>query len=360
VAELSGIPGAKADVPVGLRPGTEAGGRAALRVRLALPAGGGDFSWETEVQLERATARRDFAAILTEVFAESGDCLLTVARLELANRTGLPDDALFAPPSALKKARVAFYRALSEALEVRRAGRLQAVAEDRAEPKTSQAASGRPQAATAPALLRRAARRQDLAPLHENGDPAPHPFADARARVEELAEAEGFRFLPLAPVARAEDPAGWVGRLLDAHPEERFAVGLSNLAHLELARTVADRPNAFFFADFHLYAANRFTVAFLARQVPRLLYVTHWLEGSEEDARALGAAARHPLLRLAAGFRPPLFYGLGCPRGQGVLRVGGRTGCRDCPRGFDVALTQGKNRFRLSVRDCTAYLYAAP
>jgi hypothetical protein len=332
--------------------GAEAG--ATLRVRLTPPSGR-EFSWQTEVSLERASSRRDFAAILAEVFAESGECLLTLAPLGLDNRTGLPDDALFVPPSALKKARASFYRALQETLESRRQERLRAIAEDgvpRLEPRAT---------AEGPAAMLVRARRQDLSPLHEDGDPAPHPFVGASAlQPEELARVAGFRVLPLPPVARAEDPADWAVELIQAHPEERFAVGLSNLSHLELARRLTGRPNVFFFADFPLYAANRFTLAFLARQVPGLLFATHWLEGEGEDARALEAVAGLPLARLDEGFRPPLFYGMGCPRGQGVLRVGGRGSCRDCPGGFDAALTQGRNRFLLRVRDCTAYLYAAP
>jgi hypothetical protein len=178
--------------------------------------------------------------------------------------------------------------------------------------------------------------------------------------LEALALIQGFRVLPMPPVARAEDPAGRAVELIRAHPQERFLVGLSNLSHLELARALADRPNVRFFADFPLYTANRFTAAFLARQVPGLLYATHWLEGRPEDAAALEQATDLPLLRLDPGFRPPLFYGMGCPRGQGALRAGGRAGCRDCPGGFDLGLSQGRKRFRLRVRDCTAYLYARP
>jgi putative protease len=338
--------------------GGTAGEPATLQVSLALPSGP-EFSWRTAIPLERAGTRRDFAAILAEVFAESGDCLFTLERPALENRTGLPDDALFVPPSALKKARSSFYRALAEALEQNRRAQLEAIAGDGALRPGPEVAAA-PAAAGSPALLRRAARRQELSPLCGREDPAPHPFVSGSGslELEGLASVEGYRFLPLPPVARTEDPAVRVLELIRDHPRERFAVGLSNLAHLELIRRLAVLPNVRFFADYPLYTANRFTVALLARQVPGLLFATHWPEGSLEEARALEAASGLPLVRLDESFRPPLFYGMGCPRGQGVLEVGGRRGCRDCPGGFDAALRQGRNRFLLRVRDCTAYLYA--
>jgi putative protease len=327
--------------------GGSPGGQGSLAVSLTLPSGP-EFSWKVGVPLERAAIRRSFAGRLAEVFAESGDSLITLAPLQLDNRTGLPDDELFVPPSALKKARAAFYASLQEELASQRESRLRAVAQDPAA-----ASPGPAEILPRPAAF---ARRQDLSP--PEGDPTPHPFVGASdLRLDVLAVIEGFRVLPLPPVARSEDPAGQAVELIRAHPQERFLVGLSNLSHLELVRSLADRPNVRFFADYPLYAGNRFTAAFLARQVPGLLYATHWLEGRPEDAAALEQATELPLLRLDPGFRPPLFYGMGCPRGQGVL---GRAGCRDCPGGFDLALSQGRNRFRLRVRDCTAYLYAWP
>jgi hypothetical protein len=256
---------------------------------------------------------------------------------------------VFVPPSALKKARSAFYAVLQEALALQREARLRTAAEDATRVPVSPGHAG---SLPLPAAF---SRRQDLSPPEE--DPTPHPFLRASdLRLEALAVIEGYRVLPLPPVAIG-DPAGRAAELIRAHPQERFLVGLANLSHLELVRSLAGLPNVRFFADFPLYTANRFTAAFLARQVPGLLYATHWLEGGPEDAAALEQATDLRLLRLDPGFRPPLFYGLGCPRGQGALRAGGRAGCRDCPGGFDLGLSQGRKRFRLRVRDCTAWLY---
>jgi hypothetical protein len=56
------------------------------------------------------------------------------------------------------------------------------------------------------------------------------------------------------------------------------------------------------------------------------------------------------------GFTPPLFYGLGCIA-KHVVNDGA---CLDgCPRNFQAGLRQGKNRFRLVIRDCVSYLLAA-
>jgi putative protease len=93
--------------------GGSPGGLGSLRVSLTLPAGAGEFSWRTEVPLERASTRRSLAGRLAEVFAESKS--LTLAP-RVDNRTGLPDDELFVPPSALKKARAAFYASLGAGL----------------------------------------------------------------------------------------------------------------------------------------------------------------------------------------------------------------------------------------------------
>jgi len=312
------------------------------------------FRWEAPLPLQKAASRKPLAPILSGLFREAGDCVLELREISLVNRTGLDDRAIFVPPSGLKKAKNAFYAELGKAFERERLRRLAAVAADR-RPKPAPEGRLRPPAA----LLEAVARRGELGPPAERGGEAPHPFADPSRPLEmrELAEVDGWRFLPLPPVARSgqERILRRLQELAAGHPTERLAIGLSNLAHLSLARELGGLPNVAFFADYYLYTANRFAVDFL-RQTASPLFFYHWLEGEEQDARDLAASLEEPvpLVRIAGNFQPPLFYGMSCPRGQGALPG---SGCRDCPKGFTLPLSQGRNRFLLRVRDCTSYLY---
>jgi putative protease len=353
----------------------EPGKGAVLEVAVSCSLFPRTFRWTTPLPVERATACKPFAPIVTALFREAGDCLLEVSEASFVNRTGLDDEAIFVPPSRLKKAKNAFYLALGQAYEQERLRRLQAVAADR---RPQPAPPGRHRASPSLLAAVAVARRGELAPRSEGFGEAPHPFVDPFRPPDprDLAEIEGWRFLPLPPVARGPDEEARrnLVELASAHPDQSFAVGLSNLAHLSLARELGNLTNVAFFVDFYLYAANRFTVDFLRRWLANLLFIYHWLEGGEEDSRLLaGALAEEvPLVRIGTDFRPPLFYGMSCPRGQGALppkeRAGGEepayrasaSPCRDCPGGFTLPLTQGRNRFLLRVQDCTAYLYRLP
>jgi hypothetical protein len=280
---------------------------------------------------------------------------LELGEVSLVNRTGLDEQEIFVPPSSLKKAKNAFYAALGKAFEQERLRRLAAVAADR-RPKLTPESRHR----ASPSLLAAASRRSELAPRAERGEQPPHPFVDPSRPFDmgELAEIGGWRFLPLPPVARGQDQElhRHLLELAVTNPNERFAVGLSNLAHLSLARELEALPNVAFFVDYYLYTANRFAVDLMRREAANLLFLYHWLEGSEQDARDLEASLEEPisLVRISGAFQPPLFYGMGCPRGQGALSG---PGCRDCAESFTQPLRQGRNRFLLRVRDCTAYLY---
>jgi len=142
-----------------------------------------------------------------------------------------------------------------------------------------------------------------------------------------------------------------VRSLARAHADSRIAVGLNNISHLAVARALDDCPTVWFFADFFLYAANDVTLDFLCRRVPRLLFACEWLEAPGARARTTSPA---PTVRITGEFAPPLFVSLGCFRRHSE----GRGRCsEDCPRDFSGELRQGRNRFRLVVRDCVTYLF---
>ena len=105
----------------------------------------------------------------------------------------------------------------------------------------------------------------------------------------------GFTIVPLPPVML--DTAPWIAalrELLEASPKIRFAIGMNNVSHLAVADALAGPGNAWFFADVFLYAANRWTVSFLAARVPRLLFAYRWIE----EAAVAAAAGRRRSLRL--------------------------------------------------------------
>jgi putative protease len=355
---------------------------AVLRVTVSCPLFPQAFKWEAPLPLVRATGRNPLGPIVTRLFQEAGECPLEVREASWVNRSGQEDEAIFVPPSSLKKIKNGFYAALGRAFEQERQRRLEAVAADR-RPQAAPEGRHRPSAV----LLEMVTRRGELAPRSESAGEAPHPFVDPNGPLDlpDLAVVDGWRFLPLPPVARLHEAEArrHLVELANGHPDVRFAVGLSNLAHLSLVRELGELANVAFFVDFYLYAANRFAVDFLRRRSANILFIYQWLEGSAEDARALADSqtGEVPLVWITADFRPPLFYGMSCPRGQGALpskeraagegfqRTAGEEGpgsdasafrCRDCPGGFTLPLTQGRNRFLLRVRDCTAYLYRLP
>jgi hypothetical protein len=130
---------------------------------------------------------------------------------------------------------------------------------------------------------------------------------------------------------------------------------------------LSGRSNAWFFADFFLYAANDRTLSFLRSRIPRFLFAYEWLE-QEPASRARPALTRRPApagrpeltrrpaptITVSSDFSPPLFYSLACY----ARHAQNHGACLDeCPKDFGGELRQGRNRFRLLVRDCVTYLF---
>ncbi|MGA2974450.1 MAG: peptidase U32 family protein [Spirochaetia bacterium] len=301
------------------------------------------------VTIDAAARKRPFLQILTDLFAQSGDSIFCPGLFTFANSTGLANDGIFVPPSELKKAKNELYAFLDDAFST--------LAGARQEEEGARANSGRPSPLT-PEELDAVSHRERLSP----GRFSPIPFAagdPSGLNPSDLALLAGFRWLPLPPVIMEEE--AWIdalARLADSYGDVRFAIGLNNISHLALAAALADRPNAWFFIDFYLYAANARMISLVCQRIPRLLFAYSWIEAGEDNAALLDASAgKLPIVRISPDFRPPLFYSLGC-FARHVLNNGK---CfDDCPKDWSRELRQGKNRFTVVVRDCVTYLFAAP
>jgi putative protease len=326
------------------------GSRAAIRD----PAAAEDRPFSREVEVEKAAEEKPFAAVIEKLFAESGGSLFQPERIAFINESGMPDNGIFVPPSILKKVKNDFFRHHDSRFEASMNERVRRVAASKG------AAPLKPRGLPPPRIDARAlSRRQSL--IWKGCAPIPFACLGEDGELPDLSRAPslgGVVLVPLPPVILDEKPFLRVlTRMLGNNPRAAFAIGLSNVSHLAFAERLASLENAWFFVDFPLYAANHHAVEFFAHHVEKLLFQYSWIEGGPEDHAALAAASvpEAPLVPVDPSFAPPLFYGLGC-----IARHSMSDGAclEGCPKSFEADLRQGKNRFRLVVRDCVTYLFA--
>lgn len=326
--------------------------------------------FDAEVSIDRAARARSFPKVLAELLKESGDSRFLAGETSWTNLTPLPDDGLFVPPSELKRAKNGFYEAWERHVGRVRERRAAAVEADLR--GTGQQAPAADPPGTEWSL--RAGRRDLIA--GRSPDEWPAAFFQWPARMPEdageetavmkdamrrLHKADGWAFLPLAPICRDQKSyRDRVRRLIESNPETRFAVGLNGPSHVAFSRELGPLGNAAFFADFFLYVANRYAAHFLREQVPSLLFAYHWIEDGEDGFRRLSrdAGVALPIVRIGEVFEPPLFTSLGCPVRHAGLTGGG--GCpADCPRSYGFPMSQGRSRFLAVVRDCVTTVFRA-
>jgi hypothetical protein len=300
--------------------------------------------FQSRVTVDLAARCRPFVQILSSLLEESGDSLFRPGKISFHNASGFADDGIFVPPSELKRAKNDFYFFLGREFSFEQ--------QAAAAPTAPQWAPPPPSPLRQEDLVK-LAHRELLVP--QSMSPVPFVGNDPLSlTVPQLPDQAGFRWLPIPPVIAGEEQwCSALRRLLECNPEVRFALGLNNLSHVELARSLAGIPNAWFFADFFLYIANRSAVSLLKRLVRPLLFAYEWLEEGHEGPSLNDAV---PVVRISGDFKPPLFYSFGC-FARHVLKNGQ---CYDtCPKDFENELRQGSNRFKVVVRDCVTYLFAA-
>jgi U32 family peptidase len=302
------------------------GGSGAGSGRPGGPAEGAPI-FSAPAAFQPASRRRPFREVLQPLLSESGQSLFTLGRLTLVNRTGLPDDGIFLPPALLKALKNELYRTLDERFEEMAGRCARAVSAP-----VSPAAVPAPPAVDAGVFADRSRLWPGPVPfasLGAGGRPAGSRLTGRLAG--EPVVIQGMRVVPLPPVMA--DEAAWLPALeaeLTARPGENLAVGLSNVGQLEIARRLAANERVWFFVDFTLYAANRHTVSLLLREVPRVLFMYHWIEGGDGEL---------PSLREGVGESPPpggpprpLHVPLDRGRGRGAPEPAGGGGGQPFPR----------------------------
>jgi putative protease len=328
-------------------------------------SGEGKLDFSSPVSLVPSTGRKSFETVLRDLMEGSGGLHVVLEKPEVMNESGRADDEIFVPPSELKRVRKEITAALDSWFP-------QSI-EDRAHAALAAEASAA--GATAATTWAKGGDRfsqQDLPRLSHRdllSPPAglPVPFVSLpalRAGLSGLASVGGFVFLPLPPVNLDDDELmETLEALVSGHPGIRFAIGLNNVGHLDLAGRLSERENCFFFVDFYLYVANGIALSFLTSRVKKLLFLYHWIEGDETNLRAVALETRADespgsespaFVRIDPHYRPPLFYSLGCFE----RHAQGRGRCPEgCPKDFMHELRQGKSSFRVVVRDCVTYLF---
>jgi putative protease len=309
----------------------------------------GTFTISAPLTLLDSTGGKSFEAVVRKLFEGSAGSLAGLVELSFVNDTGRKDTEIFVPPSELKKVKNDVMAALDVWL-------LSAI-ERKAQTATSSEAAV-PAAQPRPARLAALSDRNLLSPPSVPRT----PFAsleDVRRGPQAFSSLAGFVFVPLPPVMLEEGQwAESLQRLCAEHPAVRFALGLNNAGHVQMAEQLAGIDNCFFFIDYFLYVANRGALSFLAARLDRLLFLYSWIEGDAETFTTLEAAAAErqgaAVLKVAEDHRPALFFSLGCFERHAL--GGGR--CREgCPKDFAYELRQGKNLFDVVVKDCVTYLF---
>ncbi len=289
------------------------------------------FSGSSPVTVQPARTRKDFRKQFSEMFQTSGDNLFTAdpASMQFENESGLPLEELFIPLSQLKAFRRRWYAELQEAY----------LAEKRDIPSPP-----------CPEVTVPLPARASIIP---RSDP-PFPFITDPATVaaDDLAELDGYIYIPLAPVtfesgrylAGVEQLAA---RAAERFPAAAVRIGLNNPGQLTWAQR---HPEHHYFADIYLYTANRFTLAKLQQLLSGTTLAYRWLEDDDASPADLEACGIFPV---GSGCNPPLFISRTC-----FHRNADASCCRSC-RGTQppVRLRQQDRRFELHTRGCLAYLF---
>ncbi len=302
----------------------------AMCLECTLPSGASSI-WDIEATIQEAKGDKDFTKVFSSIFKEAGPSPFFFSKVELINESGF--EKIFIPLSQLKKIKNSFYERIDQlqsSEQIRRWKEIQ-VLDSIPTPPTLDLTSFQ--------------NRMNLGP-HEN-----IPFAHLKdlLHITSFKSVNGFRVIPLLPVLPDESAYfEYLEKLISDHPNEKFLIGLSNLAHLAWAKKYQSNKNLAFFADFYIYNANHFSLELIKEEIPSLLFAYHWVEKETELFNS-----PVPLIETKDKNKLPYFISLGCFEKHNVFKGKCPTGCG---KRYAHSLKNGPNSYQVLVRDCITYM----
>lgn len=149
--------------------------------------------------------------------------------------------------------------------------------------------------------------------------------------LKELVTLKGSYLLPLSPVIfDSEFYLKELKKFLNKNTNKQFIIGLNNICHISFIQELPKELK--YYCDYGLYNLNNYTLNFYEETIPRLLWVTRWIE---EDK--------------LSDF-PPIFISRTCFKAQ-------KTGCpENCRKNFEFKISQKSNQ-KIIVKNCISYTF---
>jgi putative protease len=120
-------------------------------------------------------------------------------------------------------------------------------------------------------------------------------------------------FIPMKPVVNDIESKYYseLNEFVIKNADLRIFLGVNNLHHIKIVEKLIKHPNVFSFVDFFFYIANKLTIGFILKELPKVMFGYFWIEGNVSDYEYLKQVSGFPLFRIDRSFRPPYFFHAG-------------------------------------------------
>ena len=288
----------------------------------------GDFLYESEeINPERSENSSGFKDKFAEILKNSAESFYFSDKVSFEKNC----ENIFIVPSVLKKIRTDFYEKYAAFCD--------AAFEDKKRKVLNSFSV--PESTDVPGIFR------DRALMDPDTD---IPFFMPDDPETSLKTVGGFLTIPLLPLMKeSKKYLGKINEMISKNSGKKILVGLSNLGHLNFALEHLKEENIFFFIDFSLYLANRFSYSFFKDLLgEKLLFGYYWIEEKNEIPQL--ASEIIPV----SGFNPSLFVSAGC-----FERSNGFKKCAECGgKRSERTLTNCGRKFKVVSKNCVTFMFA--